>query len=72
MRRKYYEKARNIIQNSEKDHVFDKTAVVVLRLLFHQRLRVWAAKNEKWQALEAVVVRPHIPLLHSVSHLVIF
>lgn len=30
---------------------------VVLRLLFSKRLRIWSSTNEKWQALEAVVVR---------------
>jgi uncharacterized membrane protein YdjX (TVP38/TMEM64 family) len=30
----------------------------VLRLLFAARLRAWSARNDKWQALEAVVVRP--------------
>lgn len=30
---------------------------VVLRLLFSKRLRSWSSSNEKWQALEAVIVR---------------
>ena len=29
---------------------------VVLRLLFSKRLHEWSASNEKWQALETVVV----------------
>ena len=32
-------------------------AFVVLRFLFSRRLRKWSSSNEKWQALEAVVVR---------------
>ena len=31
-------------------------AFVVLRFLFSRRLKKWSATNEKWQALEAVVV----------------
>lgn len=30
---------------------------VILRLLFSRRLRVWSSTNERWQALETVVVR---------------
>jgi len=29
---------------------------VVLRLLFTERLRAWSSQNQKWQALESVVV----------------
>ena len=29
---------------------------VVLRLLFSRRLRKWSQSNEKWQALETVIV----------------
>jgi uncharacterized membrane protein YdjX (TVP38/TMEM64 family) len=32
------------------------TAFVVLRFLFSKRLRKWSATNDKWTALEAVVV----------------
>jgi uncharacterized membrane protein YdjX (TVP38/TMEM64 family) len=32
-------------------------AFVVLRFLFAKRLKRWTSKNEKWEALEAVVVR---------------
>lgn len=32
---------------------------VVLRFLFSRRLHEWSASNEKWQALETVVVRLH-------------
>ena len=32
------------------------TAFVVLRFLFSRRLQKWSSTNEKWQALEAVVV----------------
>jgi hypothetical protein len=35
-------------------------AFVVLRLLFSKRLRKWSSQNEKWQALESVVVSPSI------------
>ena len=31
---------------------------VVLRLLFSNRLQKWSQSNEKWQALETVVVSP--------------
>lgn len=31
-------------------------AFVVLRFLFSHRLRKWSSQNDKWQALEAVVV----------------
>lgn len=31
-------------------------AFVVLRFLFSRRLKKWSSSNEKWQALEAVVV----------------
>lgn len=31
-------------------------AFVTLRLLFSKRLNAWSSQNEKWQALEAVVV----------------
>lgn len=33
---------------------------VVLRFLFSHRLRQWSTRNEKWQALEAVVVSPQM------------
>lgn len=32
---------------------------IVLRFLFSHRLHEWSASNEKWQALETVVVRLH-------------
>lgn len=41
-------------------------AFVTLRLLFSRRLRAWSSTNERWQALEAVVVRPFAAL--GVSH----
>jgi hypothetical protein len=37
-------------------------AAVVLRLLFRSQLRAWSAGNEKWQALESVVVSCPSPL----------
>lgn len=33
---------------------------VVLRFLLSHRLRQWSTRNEKWQALEAVVVSPQM------------
>ncbi|THH10073.1 hypothetical protein EW145_g1575 [Phellinidium pouzarii] len=30
---------------------------IALRFAFRERLRAWTSKNEKWQALEAIVVR---------------
>lgn len=41
------------------------TAFAVLRFLFSRRLRKWSSSNEKWQALEAVVVRSHIFSFHT-------
>jgi len=35
----------------------------VLRLLFRKRLHAWSSKNEKWQALEAVVKAKGLPLI---------
>lgn len=32
------------------------TVFLFLRLMFSERIRAWSAQNEKWQALEAVVV----------------
>ena len=29
---------------------------ILLRLLFRSTLRAWTSKNEKWQALESVIV----------------
>lgn len=34
---------------------------VILRLLFRKKLRAWTSKNEKWQALETVIVRFFLP-----------
>ncbi|KAK7470751.1 Tlg2-vesicle protein [Stygiomarasmius scandens] len=36
---------------------------VILRLLFNRKLRYWSSKNEKWQALEAVVRAKGLPLI---------
>ncbi|KIJ20164.1 hypothetical protein PAXINDRAFT_107973 [Paxillus involutus ATCC 200175] len=36
---------------------------VVLRFLFSNRLRKWAATNEKWQVLEAVIRAKGLPLI---------
>lgn len=33
-------------------------AFVILRTTFNARLRSWSSKNEKWQALESVMVCP--------------
>jgi len=35
----------------------------LLRLIFHKRLRNWSARNQKWQALEAVVREKGLPLI---------
>ena len=34
-------------------------AFIMLRCLLSERIRQWSAHNDKWQALEAVVVSPH-------------
>ncbi|TFK76004.1 Golgi apparatus membrane protein TVP38 [Pluteus cervinus] len=39
------------------------TSFVFLRIVFRERLRGWSAKNEKWQALEAVVREKGLPLI---------
>lgn len=39
-------------------------AFLVLRALFWKRLRAWTARNERWQALEMVVVRLSRPARH--------
>ncbi|EJD01430.1 Golgi apparatus membrane protein TVP38 [Fomitiporia mediterranea MF3/22] len=36
---------------------------VVLRSLFRHKLREWTSKNEKWQALEAVIKKKGLPLI---------
>lgn len=36
---------------------------MVLRLVFRTRLRAWSSKNDKWQALEAVVREKGLPLI---------
>lgn len=44
-------------------------AFMALRYLFSERIRQWSAHNEKWQALESVVVCSHVhTLTTSVSH----
>lgn len=40
---------------------------VVLRLLFSRRLRKWSSSNEKWQALESVVVSFNSVLVMNMS-----
>jgi len=43
---------------------------VILRLLFNRKLRYWSSKNEKWQALEAVVASQFLQCLFSCSSLI--
>jgi uncharacterized membrane protein YdjX (TVP38/TMEM64 family) len=38
---------------------------VILRFLFAKRLRAWTSKNEKWTALETVIVRSDQPCVYS-------
>lgn len=45
-------------------------AFILLRSLFSNRLRKWIAANDKWGALEAVIVSTlmhHTPFCHPVS-----
>jgi uncharacterized membrane protein YdjX (TVP38/TMEM64 family) len=35
---------------------------VMLRLLFRRRLQEWSSGNEKWQALESVIVSPPVSM----------
>jgi len=35
----------------------------VLRVLFSRRIKQWSSKNEKWQALEAVIEEKGLPLI---------
>lgn len=47
-------------------------AFVILRFLFSEKLHAWSSQNQKWKALESVVVRISFnlisltPLLNSV------
>lgn len=34
-------------------------AFIMLRHLFSERIHQWSTHNQKWQALEAVIVNPH-------------
>ncbi|PFH51430.1 hypothetical protein AMATHDRAFT_74980 [Amanita thiersii Skay4041] len=38
-------------------------AFILLRYIFHERLRRWSSQNEKWQALEEVVRAKGLPLI---------
>jgi uncharacterized membrane protein YdjX (TVP38/TMEM64 family) len=35
-------------------------AFMILRYLFSERIRQWSAYNEKWQALQSVIVCAHV------------
>ena len=43
----------------------------VLRFLFSKRLRKWSSSNEKWQALESVIVSTHLFIVFPL-HLIFY